>query len=739
MSASSEDRAARDLRGAVDRAPIAVFGLDANGIIFLSEGGARLSEKYTPHELLGRSAFELFEASPKVLATMRRALVGETVVAEAEHRGLCWDIQFTPLLESGRVTGLLGVASDCAPRKHALEFLDAVVENIPNMIFVKEAENLRFVRFNRAGEELLGYSRGELIGKTDYDFFPKEEADFFTAKDRIVLAEGRLVEITAEPIHTRAKGTRLLFTKKIPIRDERGRLYLLGISEDITERRQIEAERQRLYERSRELEERNARLITNVGHELRRPISELQSLGTHVEKKSDADRLGQQTRALTTLVDGLVEACKPEANLDEAVRVPPAAPGRPLVLVVDDDLRLNGILVKTLSRDYRVQSAFDGAQGLKQALALEPDLILTDLVMPGMGGAELLAAIRKHRSLADTPVVVLTGQLDERLRIDLLQHGAQDYLEKPFTTDELTARVGNLISMKRARDLLQRELSSKQYDLEALARGLVQRSRELEIAHESMRLAREQAEQASRMKSEFIALVSHELRTPAAALRLRLDQLERSPSTPLTSERVQQSVSGIVRAAERLFTLVDSLLDYAQVESGKIHVSNETFDLAALAAEAVDASWPGARARGIDVRLSSPPPLPKIESDRRLVRLVLGNLIGNAVKYTEKGEVVVTLEAKDDIQRIAVRDTGPGIPKEKHASIFEAFHQLGPVSNKHHTGVGLGLAIVNQTIRALGGFITLESQVGVGSTFVVTLPTHPPPVQTYPPGLEASP
>ncbi|MEX0999425.1 MAG: PAS domain-containing protein [Thermodesulfobacteriota bacterium] len=120
-------------------------------------------------------------------------------------------------------------------------FLDSIIENIPDMIFLKDAEELRFVRINKAGEELLGYSRKKLLGKNDYDFFPKKEADFFTAKDKAALKTDESINIPEEQIHTKAKGTRTLHTKKISIHDKEGNpKYLLGISEDITELKQAQ-------------------------------------------------------------------------------------------------------------------------------------------------------------------------------------------------------------------------------------------------------------------------------------------------------------------------------------------------------------------------------------------------------------------------------------------------------------------------------------------------------------------
>jgi PAS domain S-box-containing protein len=165
-------------------------------------------------------------------------------------------------------------------------FLDSIVENIPNMIFVKDAEELRFVRFNQAGESLIGVSRAEMIGKNDYDFFPSEEADFFVTKDREVLATGNLVDIPEETIQTLDKGTRFLHTTKVPVYGPGGQAkFLLGISEDITERKHADAERERLLAEVQRSEVRNRALLNAIPDLIIRYSKD----GVHLDVKAAAD------------------------------------------------------------------------------------------------------------------------------------------------------------------------------------------------------------------------------------------------------------------------------------------------------------------------------------------------------------------------------------------------------------------------------------------------------------------
>ena len=206
-------------------------------------------------DVMGQAAFEIIR--PRV----ERVLSGERVEYEDElpiagERKWIHAVYTPDRDASGNVVGWVASVMDITARKRIEEelkaanaFLDAIIENIPLMLFIKESQSLRFVRLNRTGEDLLGWPKQTLIGKNAYDFWPKEQAEFFVEKDRETLKSGSVVDIPEEPIQTRYQGVRILHTKKVPILDTAGNpIYLLGISEDITERKRIEKEQQFLAE-----------------------------------------------------------------------------------------------------------------------------------------------------------------------------------------------------------------------------------------------------------------------------------------------------------------------------------------------------------------------------------------------------------------------------------------------------------------------------------------------------------
>jgi signal transduction histidine kinase len=395
----------------------------------------------------------------------------------------------------------------------------------------------------------------------------------------------------------------------------------------------------------------------------------------------------------------------------------------PLVLVVEDNVEMNRFITDLLAPDYRVASAFDGREGLEWARTLRPDLIVSDVMMPRLSGDELVRQLRATPALDGVPILMLTAKADDALRVRLLRAGAQDYVMKPFAPEELRARIGNLLAMKRAREILEDELHTRGRDLEGLARDLAQRKRALETACDALRVARDQAEQAAAVKSTFLNLVSHELRTPLTVLQAYLHLLSRgSDLTPSQQKMVRTMTS----SSRRLFRMVDGLLQQARIASGRLGTHRQPLDLAEIATAVIEDAREDAQAKSLALSVSGGAGLPPLVSDARLLRMILGNLVDNAVKFTERGRVEVVLAHGDDGHQILVRDTGPGIPMEQQLAIFDPFEQLEPIQHKHSPGIGLGLALVREMVEALGGRVQVESEVGRGSTFVVLLPHGAP-------------
>jgi PAS domain S-box-containing protein len=265
---------------------------------------------------------------------------------------------------------------------------------------------------------------------------------------------------------------------------------------------------------------------------------------------------------------------------------------------------------------------------------------------------------------------------------------------------------------------------------------------DLKQIEEELRRAKEGAETANRAKSEFLALVSHEIRTPFGAI---LGMTELALDTPL-SEQQRKYLTVVRSSAEALLEVINDLLDFSKIEAGKLDLDRASFALREVLNDTLRSLAPSAHRKGLELVCHVQPDVPDVlVGDAGRLRQVLVNLVSNAIKFTEQGEVVVEVEALEDDRPEAVhpsglpgheslsctllfsvRDTGIGIPREKQEKIFRPFEQADSSTTRRYGGTGLGLSIASQLVGLMGGRITAESEPGRGSTFLFTIRVERP-------------
>ena len=244
-----------------------------------------------------------------------------------------------------------------------------------------------------------------------------------------------------------------------------------------------------------------------------------------------------------------------------------------------------------------------------------------------------------------------------------------------------------------------------------------------EVQTRTIELARtiEELEIASRHKSQFVANMSHELRTPLAAMLGYAELMEEGIYEPL-GEKSLAALTRIRSNGKHLLGLINTVLDIAKIESGQFTLNMQEYSIETVVETVRVATESLAQNKKLALTTAVTKPLPIGIGDEQRLTQVLLNLVGNAIKFTDTGEVRVTAEAADGHFAISVVDTGPGIPEEERMRIFEQFHQVDDSNTKTKGGTGLGLAIAKQIVEMHGGRIWVDSTVGKGSTFQMELP-----------------
>jgi signal transduction histidine kinase len=368
--------------------------------------------------------------------------------------------------------------------------------------------------------------------------------------------------------------------------------------------------------------------------------------------------------------------------------------GSARILLADDNADMREYVTRLLRERWNVEAVADGAAALARARQEPPALILSDVMMPGIDGFQLLQALRADPLTRGIPVIFLSARAGEESRIEGLSAGADDYLVKPFSARELLARVSTHLKIARA---------------EAQRQQLLVRERE----------ARDEAEVANRSKDEFLAMLGHELRNPLAPIVTALHLMRLRGDETLHKERtiIERQVNHLVR-------LVDDLLDISRITRGRIELKRERIELSEILAKAIEMASPLIEQRQhqleIDIRRQGL----ALEADAVRMAQVVANLLNNAAKYTEPhGTIAVSAGREGGEIVLRVRDTGIGLSAEMLPRVFDLFVQERQAIDRAQGGLGLGLAIVRTLVELHGGRVEARSEGhGRGSEFTVRLP-----------------
>ena len=417
------------------------------------------------------------------------------------------------------------------------------------------------------------------------------------------------------------------------------------------------------------------------------------------------------------------------------------------ILVVDDERPVLELLIEMLEdRGYEVEGVGDGGKALEKIAMTTYDLVVCDLIMPGMSGLEV---IRKVKDIdEETEIIVLTGYatIDNAVQA-LRNHKAFDFLTKPldnldalYNTIEkalerrdLQKENQSLIrALKKANDELERRVEARTQELNEANKVMVKELTERKRTEAELRRAKETAEVASRVKSDFLANMSHELKNPLNSILGFSQVLMEKYFGPLT-EKQEQYVKDIHQSGQHLLMLINDILDLTSLDNEKKELALSDVNLCDMIESSLNFVRQKALKQGIDLEVEIDDEARDLIAriDKRKIKQVLFNLLSNAMKFTpDGGEVKVEArkrsESGADFVEVSVSDTGIGIEKQYQEHIFEEFFQINSSKENKTPGPGLGLSLAKRIVEMHGGTIAAESEgENKGSRFTFALPVGP--------------
>jgi PAS domain S-box-containing protein len=672
---------------------------------------------------------------------------------------------------SGRPSRLIGMALDVTERKRTEEALRqsenalreqkdrlaVLLDHLPVMVFGVDGGG-RYCLWNQECERVLGYAREEVLGRTRRDLYPHWYPDPDYREWVFAQATSHVYRDLETTIFTRDGTQRICSWLNFSTEVHIPGLSVWGVGVDVTRRKRAEEELRTANERLalavrgsnigiwendmaagdyRTGRVRCINIMEPLGHPAPASAVDYAELAEQVHP----DDRGRMQQALRAYLAGETPEYSAEFRarhrdgsyrwmLTRGVLVRDAA-GRPVRFAgtriditqrkrAEDALRESEERFRGMFESAGVGIAHTDFEG--RWLRLNEKLC----AIAGYSREEMLQKTFKDITHPDD----LPASLDQLGR--LLRGEVRGYtLEKRYVRkDGAPVWIHLAIS-------LQRDAAGAPAHVIAVMQDISDRKR----LEDELRRAKEAAESASRAKSEFLANVSHEVRTPLNAI---LGMTDLALDTPL-NQQLHKCLTVVKQSGEALLEVIDDLLDFSKIEAGKLELDSSPFSLRAVVNQTLRALALRAHRKGLELVGRIPPDVPDaFVGDAGRLRQVLMNLVGNAVKFTAEGEVVVeagawegddgpergngplTPESPPFTLRFAVRDTGIGIPLEKQQKIFEAFEQADSSTTRRYGGTGLGLSIASRLVGLMGGRVTVESEPGRGSTFHFTVRLHRP-------------
>ena len=407
---------------------------------------------------------------------------------------------------------------------------------------------------------------------------------------------------------------------------------------------------------------------------------------------------------------------KPETTVPNEVSPPPPA-RRDTILIVDDLVANTDVLLAALADTYDVSVIQDGPTALAALATVKPDLILLDIMMPGMDGYEVCTQLQANPGTRDIPVIFLTALSEDSDEEKGLNLGAAEYITKPFNPALVKARVRNHLALRHTRI------------------EVVRQRDQVEVALQKLRKLEQQ-------RDDLVHMIVHDLRGPLTGMVGYLDMLARDKANAPNFER---DLCAAQKSTKALCDMVSALLDVSRLETGLMPLRCEASDVGQLTHLAIERLGALTYGRRISVQLPGLPTLvfgnpahtgqfgerrqhiPEhlimAHCDPTITGRILQNLLDNALKFTSsEGSIQITIVPEDSCVRLCIADNGPGIAPEYHEKVFQKFCQVETRAVGSRRSTGLGLAFCKLAVEAQGGSIRLESRPGRGATFHVRLP-----------------